>query len=146
MKKEGESYKKGESLCEMALVPSDLLVAVDAEEAGILAKILIPAGKSVPVNDPIAIFVHTQDDYFSYIEDQRIADADSHRHAVTEEVLEAATKRPDAKVLLRHVKHMIQSGDIEEGSGESFLKNCMFSRYVYMYTYEYICIYEYMCI
>ncbi len=116
--KEGDKLEVGDSLCEVSLSPSDLYLAVPVQEKGFLAKLLVPIGQSININEPIALFVSTKDEYFDLIEEDRIDSAESEKSALTSAVLNEKLRKPDAKILLRHIRHMIHDGQIKEGSGK----------------------------
>lgn len=118
LKKEGESVSTSDDICEVSLFPSDLMVGVNSPRAGILAKILVPVGKKLPVNEPIALVVEDRDEYMEYIDATRCAEHDEEGIAAARKVVEEKKKKPDTKVLLREIKHLIQEGHIKEDSGE----------------------------
>src|SRR5690606_34022206 len=52
-KREGDPVQKGEPL--LSVLTDKIDIEVDAPASGILRKILVPAGQTVPINTPIAI-------------------------------------------------------------------------------------------
>ena len=116
-------------MCEVSL--SDLMVGVDADTSGIIAKILVPVGKKCPIDESIAILVADENEYMNYLDEVRILSKDDDILIETTKVIEEGKKKPDMKVLLREIKHMIQEGLIEDGSGtSSSLRHRVYVRYV----------------
>lgn len=113
--------RAGETICEVSLEPSDLTIGVDAPTNGIIASKMVKVGKSVPVDTPIAIFVNNEDEYFAHLDDQRIASGEAEKSKITEDAIKESKKKPDTLVLMREIKHLIQTGHIPEGSGASLL-------------------------
>lgn len=115
MKKEGDSFSAGESLCEVSL--SDFSLAVDHENSGIIAEIIAANGKTVEADHPIASYVHSKDEYLEYVEKKREMVLDQERMSGIKEHQEEKNRKPDKMTLMREIKHLIQSGAIQEGSG-----------------------------
>jgi len=114
LKKEGEPFHQGEQLCEVTL--DDLTVALDAPRAGVLAEILLYPGKLCKVDEPIALYCESNEDYLEYINESRVAVLEAEMVAqVTEQLAESAEK-PSAKTMLREIRHLIQTGAIVDGS------------------------------
>jgi pyruvate/2-oxoglutarate dehydrogenase complex dihydrolipoamide acyltransferase (E2) component len=116
LKREGESFKSGESLCEVSI--SGFSLAIDQPTHGIVAEIIANDGKTVDTDHPIASFVLNTEEYLEFVEAKRLLVEDSERMESTKEVQDEKTKKPDTMVLMREIKHLIQHGEIEEGSGE----------------------------
>jgi pyruvate/2-oxoglutarate dehydrogenase complex dihydrolipoamide acyltransferase (E2) component len=94
------------------------MVGVTSSKSGIVAKILVPIGKKVSVNEPIALMVENRAEYMEYLDATRCADHDAEGLAAAEKAVEDKKKKPDTKVLLREIKHLIQEGHIIEDSGK----------------------------
>lgn len=116
MKKEGESFGSGESLCEISL--SDFSLAVDHDNSGIIAEIIAGNGKTVEADHPIASYVLSKNEYLEYVEKKRELVIEQERMSGIKESLEEKNKKPDTMTLMREIKHLIQSGAIQEGSGK----------------------------
>lgn len=116
LKKEGQTVTSSDNICEVSLFPSDLMVGVTSSKSGILAKILVPIGKKLSVNEPIALLVEDQAEYMEYLDATRCAEHDAEGLAEAVKVVEDKKKKPDTKVLLREIKHLIQEGHIKEDS------------------------------
>mmetsp|Transcript_24457 Transcript_24457/g.33517 ORF Transcript_24457/g.33517 Transcript_24457/m.33517 type:complete len:226 (+) Transcript_24457:28-705(+) len=112
LKKEGESFYSGENLCEVSL--DDFSVAIDSPRSGIIADIMARKGENVAVGQPIVSFAPDKETYFRYLDSLRIADSESEKIAEVEEVNLESTKKPDASVLLREIKHLVKSGRISD--------------------------------
>ncbi len=123
LKKEGETFNGSENVCEVTLKPSDLMIGVNANNPGILAKILIPEGKISSENDPIALLVKDREQYLAYIDDERVESKQEEILIETKDVLEQEKRRPDVKILLRELKHLINEGAIPEDSGKNLLQS-----------------------
>lgn len=115
MKKEGDSFGAGESLCEISL--SDFSLAVDHENSGIIAEIIAGNGKTVEADHPIASYVLSKGEYMDYVEKKREMVLEQERMSGIQEDKAEKNKKPDTMVLMREIKHLIQSGAIQEGSG-----------------------------
>lgn len=118
-KKEGDSFSSGDKLCTVTL-DIGLTIAIDAPSSGVLGEIYATIGKPLKIDTPIAMFVENSNQYFAYVEDQRIANMDQEKQALLEEVKVEEKKKPDAKGLLREIKVLLSTGDINSDS--SFAK------------------------
>jgi pyruvate/2-oxoglutarate dehydrogenase complex dihydrolipoamide acyltransferase (E2) component len=121
LKREGQQFHKGESLCEVLLMPEDLMVAVDAKEDGIVGKLLVSLGQTVPINTEIAHYFRTKEDYFAFVDEMREAESDDERGHEADVMKAAAHQKPDTKVLMRVIKRLINEGTVKEGSGKIFM-------------------------
>lgn len=110
MKKEGEYFESLESLAEVSLTVEEIRIGVDVERSGVLCSILVAAGQTVDVNEPIATFVDDMDDYMEHVEKQKeiLKEAKEEKHE--------AAPVSHSKNLLRHIKMMIQSNEIDSNS------------------------------
>ena len=93
-------------------------MAVDHEHAGIIAEIIAGNGKTVEADHPIASYVHSKDEYLSYVEKKRELVLEQERLSGIKEIQAEKNKKPDTMTLMREIKHLIQSGAIQEGSGK----------------------------
>jgi hypothetical protein len=114
-KNEGDSFNNGEKLCTVTL-DIGLTIAIDAPNSGVLGEIYATAGKPMKIDTPIAMFVENSNQYFAYVEDQRVANMDKEKQAVIEEIKVEEQKKPDAKGLLREIKVLLSNGDINSDS------------------------------
>ncbi len=115
LKAEGETFNSGESLCELSF--SSISIAYDTEHSGVLAQILVHDGQMVEVDSPIAVYASTKEDYMTYIDNKRLESIAAEMLADTKE---EKPQKPDKMILLREIKHLIQDGHIEDGSGKLF--------------------------
>ncbi len=129
IKKEGDEFNSGDPLCEVTL--EDLTVAVEAPRAGVISEIIIHAGTSIKVDTPIATFVRDKDEYFSFVEEQRIAKQTADKIAdISEKDIETDKTdnndyNNDIKTeLLRVIRNLIQDGKIVKDS--SFTKGLQY--------------------
>lgn len=97
------------------------MVGVESPVDGFLAEIVVRELKSVDAKTIIAKIVASKEEYMSFLDEQREEDIEDTKCALTSAELEKQTKGPDMKVLLREIKHLIQTGEIEDGSGENFI-------------------------
>lgn len=124
LKAEGDSFNAGDCLCEISF--SSISIGYEIEHAGILAKVLVHDGQLVEVDTPIAVYASNQDDYMSYIESKRV---EAIAAEMFQQTKEEKPQKPDKMVLLREIKHLIQNGHIEDGSGKhSFHLFTVFNR------------------
>ena len=114
-KNEGDSFVGGDKLCTVTL-DIGLTIAIDAPTSGVLGEIYATVGKQMKIDTPIAMFVENNNQYFAYVEDQRVANIDQERQAILEEIKVEETKKPDAKGLLREIKALLKNGDINSDS------------------------------
>lgn len=113
-KKEGESFLSGDILCEISM--DDFTVAVDSPRSGILASIIIPKGKEAEAGESIASYAVDKESYFKYVDSLRVTEHESELIADVEEINEESSKKPDAAILLREIKHLVKNGDIKDKS------------------------------
>lgn len=97
-------------MCEVSLTAEEIRIGVDVERCGVLCSILVAAGQTVDVNEPIATFVDDMDDYMEHVEKQK-----EMLKEMKEEKHEAAPVS-HSKNLLRHIKMMIQNNEIDINS------------------------------
>mmetsp|Transcript_9090 Transcript_9090/g.15070 ORF Transcript_9090/g.15070 Transcript_9090/m.15070 type:complete len:223 (+) Transcript_9090:83-751(+) len=107
----GEPFETGDVLCEIAL-PSATLT-IDAKEPGIMANILVHEYETVDANTPIAVYALSKDYYMNYLAKAKSDMESAHMKQLADDMVEEKGKRPDTKVLMRVIKHMINSGTIE---------------------------------
>lgn len=118
---EGEEFFSGTNLCEVSLRPADLTIAVPATKPGILARIIVKNGRIANVDEPIALFVANKDEYNEFLDEQRIDDYETDALDATKQAIDEISKKPDNKVLMREIRHLIKEGLIEDGSGKRIL-------------------------
>eukprot|EP00981_Chlorochromonas_danica_P009770 scaffold2815_cov180-Ochromonas_danica.AAC.5 len=119
LKKEGEAFAAKESICEVSC--SGISIGFSSDKAGILIQRLVNEGQIVDIRKPIASYVLHKEAHMSYIESKHMQAAEEARMQHHEEMVdedEQSDKKPDAMVLMREIKHLIQQGQIQEGSGE----------------------------
>lgn len=114
-KNEGDSFSSGDKLCTVTL-DIGISVAIDAPVSGVLGEIFATIGKPMKIDTPIAMFVENSNQYFAYVEDQRVANIDHEKQVELEEIKIEETKKPDAKGLLREIKTLLKNGDINSDS------------------------------
>jgi hypothetical protein len=118
IKKEGDEFNAGDPLCEVTL--EDLTVAVEAPRAGVISEIIIHSGTSIKIDAPIATFVRDKDEYFSFVEEQRIAKQTADKIADISENNDDDNKNIDNSEikleLLRVIRNLIQDGKIVKDS------------------------------
>ena len=115
-KKVGESFVSGDRHCEIVFPIAT--IGIDAKSDGVLAKIVVGAYETSAAESTIALYATNRDYYMNYLAESMEDVQDSEKHALTVEAVEEATKKPDAGVMMKVVKHLIQSGSIEAKSGE----------------------------
>lgn len=110
--KEGDACQTGDSLCEVTL--GDLTISVDAPRAGVVAEILLPAGQTIKVDEPILQLAASQDAYLAYLDDMRISEHDKGMAEEVAETIEDSAKAPDVKTLLREIRHLIDAKELDQ--------------------------------
>lgn len=118
LKKEGESFTTRDVICEVSLFPSELTIGLNANRSGIVAKLLVPTGKKLLATEHIALLVADQTEYNNYMDEVRENILDEEVLAETTKIIEESKQKPDAKVLLRQIRHLMQEGEIDEHSGK----------------------------
>jgi pyruvate/2-oxoglutarate dehydrogenase complex dihydrolipoamide acyltransferase (E2) component len=123
LKKEGDVFRGTEALCEVTVSQdgvfdnySDVQVAVDAHQPGVLSKILVQNGEIVAVDQPIAIFVDDLKEYMELVEASRIATAEAELIAEMKSDTDDATIKSNSKILMREIRHLMKKGNIEQDS------------------------------
>lgn len=122
LKKEGEEVKKGEPLFEIETAKA--LIEVEAEEAGVLRKILVPPGKSVPILTPLA-FIGGAGEPLPDLPDQKNFQGSEPQRASEEGVKASPAARRVAKennMSLKEVKGTGPEGRIVEEDVKRFLQ------------------------
>lgn len=85
-----------------------------------LVKHLINEGQIVDIGEDIAIVADSQDGYLEYLDALRITTAETEElMELAEERMRAAQVVPNHINILRHIKHMIQHGALEDDTGGS---------------------------
>lgn len=110
--KEGDTCQTGDSLCEVTL--GDLTISVDAPSAGVVAEILLPPGQTIKVDEPIMQLAANRDVYLAYLDDMRILEHDKGMAEVVAETIEDSNKAPDVKTLLREIRHLIDTKELDQ--------------------------------
>ena len=113
LKKEGDKFVSGEVICEVSL--EGLSIGVEIPEDGYIAQILVEEGKTIPAGTIIARYSDSLEDLNEY-KDKKRKEEEKLNQTHTETISESVKK--DTKDLLREIKHLIHSGQIEEGSGK----------------------------
>lgn len=112
----GDSFRAGESLCVASI--GDVTVGINVPQDGVVTRILRHEGfQEVKAGEAIAIYAVDKERMMAYMESERLALQDAEKMAAAEDVFEEKAKRPDTKLLLRHIRHLISEGLIQEGSG-----------------------------
>eukprot|EP01041_Mallomonas_annulata_P008758 gene8758-18116_t len=116
LKREGESIKAKEGICEVTL--DGLTIELNTEQDGYLAQVIKQKGDIVTVDEPIAMYVTDKENYLEFIDSEREADREAQLvEKITTDSEEAADKQKiDNKALLREIKYLINEGKIKEGS------------------------------
>lgn len=93
-------------------------IGFDSDHPGILAEKLAREGERIPIEKPIALAAINKDAYFEYIDLKRAKDLEDEKSSDAGEIIQEKSKKPDSLVLLREIKHLIQEGHIQDGSGK----------------------------
>ena len=115
--KEGDEFSLGTQLCEVTL--DDLTVSVDAPNPGFVTELLLPAGQSCKVDEPIMHIATTKEAYLAHLDARRVLEHDKELVEQAASVIEDSSKKPDVKTLLREIRHLIDTKAIDQDSGKS---------------------------
>ena len=125
MKKVGDSFASGDRLCEITFPIAT--IGIDAKEDGVLAKIVVTTHETAPADSTVALYAISREYYMNYLAESMEHAVDSEKLAHAVEAVEEATKKPDASVMMKVIKHLIKDGDLDGKSGTC---SCFFySRY-----------------
>jgi len=111
-KQVGEGFSGNDIVCE--IVFPEFAIGFDPKYDGVLAKIIAKEGQIVQVNTPIAAYAVSQEAYQQYLE--KLQEETKKEEEAKER--ESKPKKPDALMLLKQIKNLINSGDVEDGSGK----------------------------
>jgi pyruvate/2-oxoglutarate dehydrogenase complex dihydrolipoamide acyltransferase (E2) component len=117
--KEGDEFQSGDPICEIAF-PS-LTIQYAPEDSGILADVLVNDGQFIGVDKPFAVFANSKEDYLEYLDTKREAILEASKldeTIATQKEAEIPPAKVTPMIVLRHIKHMIQQGQIDAGSGK----------------------------
>lgn len=98
-------------------------IGIDAKCNGILAKIMVDRYETAPADSHIAVYALSQENYMSYLAESMQEAEDAAKMADTNEVEEEKHRKPDAAVLMKVVRHLVQTGSIDGASGKTFVAN-----------------------
>ena len=113
-----------ESLCEVTLSEENVSIALDTKRSGVLATILVQAGATVAVGEPVAMFVDDKKEYFEHVENTRLAVGEAEMMKEMTPDSHDAASLTSSQALLRQVKNMIKLGDIDDST--EFAKELQF--------------------
>eukprot|EP01032_Pedospumella_encystans_P016560 gene16560-18890_t len=111
MKKVGDSFVSGDRLCEITFPIAT--IGIDAKEDGVLAKIVVTTHETAPADSTVALYAISREYYMNYLAESMEHAVDSEKLAHAVEAVEEATKKPDASVMMKVIKHLIKDGDLD---------------------------------
>lgn len=111
MKHVGDSFVAGDRLCEITFPIAT--IGIDAKQDGVMAKIITSQYETANADSIIALFATNQEHYMDYLHESMEDIQEIEKMAETVEIVEEANKKPDATVMMKVVRHMIQSGSID---------------------------------
>jgi pyruvate/2-oxoglutarate dehydrogenase complex dihydrolipoamide acyltransferase (E2) component len=114
LKKEGEAFTSMETLCEVTLSEENVTIAVDTKRSGVLATILVQAGGTIAVGEPVAMFVDDMKEYFEHVENTRLAVGEAEMMKDMTPDSHDPALLTNAQALLQSVRNMIKLGDIDD--------------------------------
>eukprot|EP01031_Cornospumella_fuschlensis_P024857 gene24857-30034_t len=115
-KQVGEEFQTGDTICVISF--SIASIEYSAESSGILTEHLAKEEIPVAMNKPFASYVLSKEAYMSFIDSKHDALKDAEHLAEANEVIAAKNsepKKPDTMLVMKEIKHLIQSGMIEDG-------------------------------
>lgn len=105
-------------------------IAFAPDHPGVLAEVLVNDGQFVPIHKPIAAFADNNDAYLQYFDlkrerQQEVSMLEAAKSAIQEQ--EPSNQSITPMVMMRQIKHLIQSGKIDQESGKLilFVCNCL---------------------
>ena len=99
-------------MCEVTLSDEGVTVAVVAHRSGVIASIIVEAGQTATVNEPIAMFVDNMSEYMEHVENIRLASGEAEMMKEMKPPNDDPLTALNSKTLLRHIKTMMKAGDI----------------------------------
>jgi pyruvate/2-oxoglutarate dehydrogenase complex dihydrolipoamide acyltransferase (E2) component len=129
--KEGDKFADDQPICEITLdVPDagEIMLGLDANHDGILAKIIANPGETLATDSVLAIYFYEKSHYIDYLERQRITSRD---HNILENVAPtepetataaastadgAAAAPSSGTLLLKTVRTLIKNGEVDADS------------------------------
>jgi hypothetical protein len=152
LKKEGDAFASGESLCEVTV--GGVTVGMNIKEPGILARRTAREGQIISVGEELGLAVDGKAAYMTYIENLRVEAEEKQfmdalqdlspssvasGSAVGAAVSDSAGSSANVKVaLLREIKRLAQKGDIDESKSAfhpPYVVTCMLTYHTYIHTY-----------
>jgi pyruvate/2-oxoglutarate dehydrogenase complex dihydrolipoamide acyltransferase (E2) component len=117
LKKEGESFEAGETLCEVTI--DGVTLGIDHKDSGVLAEILVATEEDVPVGKSLAILVDGVEDYEAFVAKFKKLDEESdNEKADNQESTGTTTTANPSQVsnitLIKTVKKLIKTDVINE--------------------------------
>ena len=86
VKKEGDKFNQGDTLCEVDL--GSVTVAVDAIQSGVISEIVVRENCVVKVDEPIATYVNNMNEYLNFVEEQRIHQYENEKKTELREIID----------------------------------------------------------
>ena len=104
LKAQGDTVSDGESLCQVEV--GDMIIEISAPFEGVLADIIAENGQVVKTSGEVAVICDSQESFQDYLEAPRLSE---------EVAAEEKVAKPSGGLLLREVKHMLDSGKVRKG-------------------------------
>lgn len=120
LKKEGDSFQRNETICEVTV--GGITIGIDMDDPGIVADILVHADKVVPVGTEIVVVTDGQDNYMSYLDKKRVEFADKQRAADFEADFNEKHQPSTPMTCLKAIKHLSKTGKLKLDSGMYILE------------------------
>lgn len=114
LKKRGEHFKSGETLCEVSLL--DFTIGMSERTNGIITEILVSPNETVPANTPIASYTMSMSKYIEFIEEKMQESKEGEKLDYITHIQELKSAHPNNIALLREIKHLIASGKLDSQS------------------------------
>ena len=115
-KREGEQISASDKLCEVTL--DGITIHLNTGQDGYLVDIIKEPGQVAHVEDAVALYVTDKESFLNYLESAREESKEESILAkVKEEKEENLPQKFDNKLLIRELRHLLEIGKLEEGSG-----------------------------
>lgn len=116
MKHEGETLSVGDSLCRVSV--NDIQIEIESPFNGVLADVILEEYRTGQTAEDICIICDSKSSYMDFFEARRLEGIENERIRVSEEKAKADEEQhkilPSHTILLREIRHMMQSGDLAD--------------------------------
>lgn len=118
MKHEGETLRVGDSLCRVDV--NDIQIEIESPFNGVLADVILEEYRTGQTAEDICIICDSKSSYMDFFEARRLEGIEKERMRVSEEKAKSEQEEEERKILpshtilLREIRHMMQSGGLAD--------------------------------